>query len=194
VADAFVPEHRSIPMAGLPHGPHDDDRAPLFRLPMSTFAFPLSATSVGIARHAVRVVGERLQMRLGKLDPTPLAEHSSTLVRFGEVASNVEFAYDLLLHRARRLMATADEPYLPLERSRHRRDVAFAVRLVREATNTLMQLSGGSGLYDSAEIERLWRDCAAAAAHASLSWDGAAAGYARALLGLPPSTADPFAR
>jgi 3-hydroxy-9,10-secoandrosta-1,3,5(10)-triene-9,17-dione monooxygenase len=72
--------------------------------------------------------------------------------------------------------------------------VTYAVQHARQAVNSLMELAGGSGIYDSAQIQRHWRDCNAAAAHASFSWNLAATAYGRAQLGLPPAGSDPFAR
>ncbi len=91
-------------------------------------------------------------------------------------------------------MDSADHPYAPLERARQRRDIAVAIRRARDGVNTIMELSGGSGVYQTAAMERIWRDCTASAAHASFGWDAAMTAYGRALVGLVPPASDPLAR
>jgi 3-hydroxy-9,10-secoandrosta-1,3,5(10)-triene-9,17-dione monooxygenase len=197
VADAFIPEHRSIAAqdvdAGCAPGTSVNP-GPLYRLPGSTFAFVLPATPIGIARGAVATVRDGLGQRYQPLDEERLAEQSAVIARFGHAASDIDVAYTLLLQRARRLMQSADVPYTPLERTLHRRDMAYAVQQARHAMNELMELSGGSGIYESMTIQRMWRDCNAAAAHYGLTWDTAATAYGRSLLGLPAAKSDRMAR
>ena len=50
--------------------------------------------------------------------------------------------------------------------------------------------SGGSGIFDSRELQRVWRDINAAAAHNSFVRERAGGMYGRAILGLPPSKFD----
>jgi alkylation response protein AidB-like acyl-CoA dehydrogenase len=183
VPDAFIPEHHSISMQALDSGQAPGravNGGPLYGLPGSTWAFVLPATPLGIARGAVEVVRTNLRQRLGELDQERLVEQSAVIARFARAASDVEVAHMLLLARARRMLDCA---YSPMERAQHRRDIAYAVQQARRATNDLMELSGGSGLFETAKIQRMWRDCNAAAAHAGLAWEPAAVAYGRALLG-----------
>jgi 3-hydroxy-9,10-secoandrosta-1,3,5(10)-triene-9,17-dione monooxygenase len=181
VADAFIPEHRSIAQSAL-----NDGTAPgrtvnsgaLYRLPGSTWAIPLPATCLGIAQEAVRVTCAGLRMRPDQ----QLADRSAVLATFGAAASEIDVSNQVLRHRARRLMQLAEGSYTSLESAAHRRDIAFAVQHARRAVNQLMELSGGRGLYGAAHIERLWRDCNASAAHASFGWDATMAAYGRALV------------
>jgi 3-hydroxy-9,10-secoandrosta-1,3,5(10)-triene-9,17-dione monooxygenase len=138
----------------------------------------LPATCLGIAREALRVCRKLLRAKYA----TDLAAHPSTLATLGVAASDIEVAYQVLLNRAKRLTESAERPYSPLEAIAHQRDIAFAVQRARRAVNRLMELSGGSGVYAAAAIERLWRDCNASAAHGSFGWDTSMAAYGRALL------------
>ncbi|HEY2594279.1 MAG TPA: acyl-CoA dehydrogenase family protein [Chloroflexota bacterium] len=181
VADAFIPEHRAIRQADLKTGlapGRSVNTGALYRLPGFTWAFPLPATCLGIAREALRACRKLLRAKYA----TDLDAHSSTLATLGEAASDIEMAYQLLLNRARRLTESAERPYSPLEVVAHQRDIAFAVQRARRAVNQLMELSGGSGVYAAAAIERLWRDCNTSAAHGSFGWDTTMAAYGRALL------------
>jgi alkylation response protein AidB-like acyl-CoA dehydrogenase len=182
VADAFIPDYRSIAQSAL-----NDGTAPgrsvhsgaLYRLPGSTWAFPLPATCLGIAQEAVRVTRDGFRAR----SEQHLGDQSALLATFGAAASEIDLAYQVLLRRASRLMQSANGADDSLESATHRRDIAFAVQRARRAVNQLMELSGGSGLYTAAIIERLWRDCNASAAHASFGWDTTMAAYGRALIG-----------
>lgn len=190
VADAFIPEHRSIDMRELDSGTAPGralNPGALYRLPGSTWAFVLAATPIGVARGALESVRTHLGARLDGLDPERVAEQSAVIGRFARAATDVDVAGLLLTDRAERLMASAEQPYTSLDRLVHRRDMAYAVQQARHAVNELMELSGGSGIYDTTTIQRQWRDANAAAAHFGLAWEPAAVAYGRGLLGLPAS-------
>jgi alkylation response protein AidB-like acyl-CoA dehydrogenase len=179
--DVFIPEHRSVSQSDitLRRGPgRSVNHGSLYGLPGSTWAFPLPATCLGVAREAVRVTRQALATRYAET----VNDATAVLSTFGEAATNVDVAYDVLLRRAQRLRDTVEQPYSSLDAVVHRRDIAFAVQRSRRAVNRLMELSSGSGIYSAAGIERLWRDCNASAAHASFGWDTAMAAYGRALL------------
>ncbi len=197
VVDAFVPEHRSIPNADLESGDSPGravNPSPLYRLPASTWTFVLPATPVGIARGAIAAARESLQARFGKLPDEHVADHSASLERFARASTDIEVAYMLLQRQARRLMDAAEQPLSAAERTIHHRDIAYAVQQARHAVNVLFELAGGSGIYESTDLQRMWRDVNAAAAHFGLGWEPAAVAYARSTLGLPPAKSDRRAR
>ncbi len=72
-----------------------------------------------------------------------------------------------------------------LQKTRYRRDGAFAVNLCTEAVDSLFGASGAKGLYMSGAVQRRFRDAHAAAAHISFSFDAVGGDYGRAALGLP---------
>ena len=102
----------------------------------------------------------------------------------------MEIAYLLLQRQASGSLTPARRPLSALERTVHRRDIGYAVQQARHAVNVLYELGGGSAIYDSADLQRMWRDANAAAAHFGLAWESAAVAYARATLGLPPAKSD----
>jgi 3-hydroxy-9,10-secoandrosta-1,3,5(10)-triene-9,17-dione monooxygenase len=73
----------------------------------------------------------------------------------------------------------------PEERAKCRRDQAFTAQTSRKAVNTLYAECGGTGLFEKSDLQRLWRDTNAAAAHHGLTWDWVSAAYTRTILGLP---------
>ena len=76
-----------------------------------------------------------------------------------------------------------------MDRAKCRRDVAYCTHLCRQAANELFEAAGASNIFDSADMQRLWRDANVAASHHGLQWDVHAMGYARAVVGLPPTSA-----
>ena len=73
-----------------------------------------------------------------------------------------------------------------LDRAECRRNVAYGTQLCRAAVNSVFEASGGSSVYNSAELQRLWRDSNVAAAHHGLMWDVHGLAYGREVAGLPP--------
>jgi 3-hydroxy-9,10-secoandrosta-1,3,5(10)-triene-9,17-dione monooxygenase len=184
IGDAFIPEHRTVLHSDVNMGRAPGravNTGPLYSLPGSTWAFPLPATCLGVAREAVRVLQRAFRARYA--DGTNDA--AAALGSFGEAATEIEIAYQVLLRRAKRLRDAAEQPYSAMDAIAHRRDIAFAVQRARRAVNSLMELSSGRGIYAASGIERLWRDCNASAAHASFGWDTAMSAFGRALLELP---------
>ena len=62
---------------------------------------------------------------------------------------------------------------------------AYAAQQSRQAANTVYEECGGSGLAESSDLQRIWRDANAAAAHHGLTWDWQADQWTRASFGLP---------
>ena len=197
VAEAFVPEYRSILQADLEAGDSPGravNPSPLYRLPGSTWTFVLPATPIGIARGAVAAARDSLERRLSSLPEEHVADHSTSLEGFARASTDVEVSHLLLQRQARRLAEAAERPLSTTERSLQRRDIGYAVQQARHAVNVLFELAGGSGIYESTELQRMWRDVNAAAAHFGLGWESAAIAYARTTLGLPPAKSDRRAR
>lgn len=193
VPDAFIPEHRSVSMQGVESGTAPGravNPGELYALPGSTWTFVLSATPIGIARGAVGSAREALSQRLERLPEEHVADQSANLERFARACTEVDIAHLLLQRQARRLVETLHRPLSPLERTIHRRDIGYAVQHARHAVNVLYELGGGSSVYETAELQRQWRDVNAAAAHFGLQWEASAIAFSRAALGLPPAKSD----
>ncbi len=52
-----------------------------------------------------------------------------------------------------------------------RRDFCYAVRMLREAMDDLVKISGSSGLMDDNPVQRCWRDVHAISSHVVMNWD-----------------------
>jgi 3-hydroxy-9,10-secoandrosta-1,3,5(10)-triene-9,17-dione monooxygenase len=66
---------------------------------------------------------------------------------------------------------------------RNKRNCAAAVKLCTEAVDSLVELAGANGIYDSAPLQRMFRDAHAAAAHINFNMDVQLAPWALVKLG-----------
>jgi hypothetical protein len=63
-----------------------------------------------------------------------------------------------------------------------KRNAAYACQLAMGAVSKLFNAAGGRALYTDSVLQRQFRDCYAAGAHHSVTWDSAAAEYGRFVL------------
>ena len=188
--DVFVPDERIVSFSELSEGTawgpklYDSD---VYRAAFEfTFSLPLAGPVVGIARAMLKAFEARMTQRLAAGDAWLATSQSGTLTRMSQAGAEIEAAMALLVQTAREFCTIPIAQATPLDKAQCRRDVAYAAQLCRQAANVLYEAAGGSNAYEKSEIGRLWRDSNVAAAHGGLQWDGAALGYGRALVGLPP--------
>jgi hypothetical protein len=68
---------------------------------------------------------------------------------------------------------------------RARRDIAFSVKLARQAVDRIYGLCGAHALYDGSPLQLIFRDTHAACAHLFLKWEVNALPYGKIRLGIP---------
>ncbi|MGB6890918.1 MAG: hypothetical protein WBE25_05490, partial [Xanthobacteraceae bacterium] len=73
-----------------------------------------------------------------------------------------------------------------------RRDFTYALRILREALDDLVKISGSSGLMDDNPVQRCWRDAHAISSHVVMNWDVPAENFGRSEFGLPLNPAYPM--
>ena len=192
VADVFVPEHRTVPvrlMKGCAAPGAALNPAPLYRLPVfDMFPYVVAAVSLGIAEAAVECFTEDTRHRITAYTTTLLADHATIQVRLGEAAAAVDAAERLLVGNCRRAMDIAERAEVPsvADKIRLRRDGAYAARLCTRAVDLLFEVGGAEYLYEDKPMQRFFRDIHAAQNHYSLTWDVAAGGAGRYMLGIAP--------
>ncbi|MEV4926813.1 acyl-CoA dehydrogenase family protein [Streptomyces roseoverticillatus] len=176
VVGVFVPEHRTftldrllrpLPGGGRCHG------VPFPMVAALQFAAPLlgaaeAAQSLWIAATAGR---RRADGRPAAL--TPAARHLAA-----ESSAKIKAARLLLTEVALRADTAEATPAVVAE---CRRDAAMAAALCAEAVDRLFHAAGAGALAEGNPLQQKWRDVTAAAAHATLSFDTAAAAYADAV-------------
>ncbi|WP_424888218.1 acyl-CoA dehydrogenase family protein [Streptomyces sp. XH2] len=176
VEDVFVPEYRTftldrllrpLPGGGRCHG------VPFPMVAALQFAAPLlgaaeAAQSLWTAATAGR---RRADGRAAAL--TPAARHLAA-----ESSAKIKAARLLLVEVALRADTAEATPAVVAE---CRRDAAMAAALCAEAVDRLFHAAGAGALAEGNPLQQKWRDVTAAAAHATLSFDTAAAAYADAV-------------
>ena len=65
-----------------------------------------------------------------------------------------------------------------------RRDFTYAMRMLRDAMDSLIKISGSSGLMDDNTAQRCWRDVHAISSHVVMNWDVPAENFGRTEFGL----------
>jgi alkylation response protein AidB-like acyl-CoA dehydrogenase len=193
IADAFVPEHRTVLtadlMKGLSPGARHHASAPHFSVPFPVGQpFSLIGAPLGMARGALDVLAESLTGKLASMLPEQAGEQGALFARYARAAADIDAAYALVLRDAELLDSLRDPAALAtVEKARVQRNLAYAAQACRYAVTSLFEASGGSGVYDSSVLQRAWRDVGCATAHAAFNWDGAASGFGRARLGVAAS-------
>ncbi len=190
--DAFIPEHRTIPLSDLREGTGPGvsiNTNPLYRIPFGV-VFPISLASpvVGMARGALEnwrtwILDRRFHGIKNAIEYYPLQ------ARFAEAAAEIDCA-EMLLRRdsaEAMLLGNSERKPSPAQRARSWRDGAYAAQLSMRAVDRLFNASGGAAIYDRHPLQRSWRDIHAAAAHVSLRWDEAAERFGRDSFGLEPN-------
>ena len=192
IRDAFVPAHRSITISSIVEGTAPGavlHGAPIYRAAFPhVLTFTLAGVPIGIARAALASYGESFKAKIAKWSDEQVAENSATLRRISDAHAAVDSAACLLFGNAREVDADPDGSAASIEdRTRYMRDIAYTAGQCRAATNDLFEAAGASAIYETGELQRIWRDMNAAAAHLAFSQDRAGTMFARALLGLPQS-------
>jgi alkylation response protein AidB-like acyl-CoA dehydrogenase len=191
VADAFIPEHRSVSLQqmvdGTAPGTRFHERA-LYRIPFQSVApFSIIGAPLGMARGAIQVFAESFAHKLKKTPDAMIAEQPAMLARLAEAAAQVDSAFALVVADAGAIdSVTRTERLSPLDSTRFARNWAYAAQTARYGVTRIFEFAGGSGIYDTSELQRIWRDVNSAAQHYAFVWDGAMTNFGRALVGLPP--------
>lgn len=189
IADAFVPEHRSVSLAdmlqGKTPGAEYHGRG-FYRLGFGEVTpFSIVGAPLGMARAAVELFAEEL--RKGHQENGDRPYQDGMFLRLAKAATAVDAAINLIISDARRIDGVTDPAELDeVARRELPRNWAWAVQSCRDAVNEIYEAAGGSVIYDKSPLQRAWRDINSAAQHFGFTEDRAMIDYARARLGLAP--------
>jgi 3-hydroxy-9,10-secoandrosta-1,3,5(10)-triene-9,17-dione monooxygenase len=196
IADAFVPEHRSLSFSDTSRCAcpgHEANPGPLYRVPFgSLYSYVITAPIVGMATGAydahVAYLRERVRVAYAGVKA---AEDPFSQVRVAEASAELDGAWLALERNMADLMqlARAGEPIpLPL-RMRVRRDQVRGTGQAIRAVDLLFENSGGRALAAGTPIQRFWRDAHAGRVHAINDPERALAMFGRGAFGLPVTDA-----
>ena len=185
IEDKFVPEHRILSKDDEDAGGPALYASPVFHLPrggVSSASFV--SVAVGIAEGMLQQYIDYTRPRLSR--SIVMAEQTGTQITLGIAAAEIETAAMVYIEPLRETMRLLEsgEPVPKTQNLRGRRNNAYAAQLSISGVQRLFNAAGGRALYLDNPMQRMFRDCHAAAAHHSLMWDQAAAGYGRHVLGV----------
>jgi len=193
--NVFVPEHRSVSFAMLRDAQSPGSKIntnPIYRTPfVVVHSYALLGPALGAARGAYAAFVEWTRQRYLTYTQLAIAQHVPVQLKVAEIAAQIDAA-ELL---GRRALATARSDYTGMSmqtRTLLRRDFTFALRMLRDAMEELVKISGSSGLMDTNPVQRAWRDVHAIASHVVMNWDVPAENFGRTEFGLGLNPAYPM--
>lgn len=192
--NVFVPEHRSVSFSTLREG-HSPGSAvntnPIYRTPfIAVHSYALLGPALGVARGGYEDFVKWTRQRYLTYTQLAIAQHVPVQIKVAEVGAQIDAA-ELL---ARRSFETARSDYTGIsieKRALLRRDWTYAMRLLRDAMDSLIKISGSSGLMEENSIQRCWRDVHAISSHVVMNWDVPAENSGRMEFGLGLNPAYP---
>jgi 3-hydroxy-9,10-secoandrosta-1,3,5(10)-triene-9,17-dione monooxygenase len=188
----FVPEYRTLAAAdgkGAPHPGSAVNPGALYRLAWyALFGFVNGATILGIAQGAIDEFTATMRARAATATGQQLAALGTMQLRVAEAATQIDAAETLMLKDCEEAMRIAETGKLASmeDKTRWRRDAAFAVRMSVKAIDQLFGGAGGAAIIDTHPLQRALRDAHAAQGHIGLNWDANGTMYGRVALGLDP--------
>jgi 3-hydroxy-9,10-secoandrosta-1,3,5(10)-triene-9,17-dione monooxygenase len=191
VLEQFVPEHRTLAVADMKGGPTPGSTvnpSPLFQLPVfAMFPYMLSGVALGAAEGLIDDFTNDMAGRAGKMTGARISEVQSVQIRLSEAAAYARASrviQEANCREAQALSAAGKVPDL-CAKARYRLDGAYAVEWAVRAVDVLFGLSGASGLYETGNAARAFRDAHAVKQHFSFNTDIAGTTYGRVAFGLP---------
>ena len=181
MADVFIPDERVLDDADIQRGaspgravnPH-----PMYgAIAQANFTAAMAAPAIGAARGLLAAYADKLRRKAGTA--------TTSMARYAAASAQVDAVHALTVANAQRYSRLPATAVGPDGRAKCRRDYAYAAQQSRQAANTIYEECGGSGLAESSDLQRIWRDANAAAAHNGLTWDWQADLWTRASFGLP---------
>jgi 3-hydroxy-9,10-secoandrosta-1,3,5(10)-triene-9,17-dione monooxygenase len=189
--EVFVPEYRTAAVTTMTGGPHPGSAlnpSPLFRLPVLAIGTNvLTGAALGCAQGAYDGYVGAARKRNTTYTGTPVGGFQAVQIKVAEAAALIDSAALTMRHNCRHATDLAKAGQVPSleDKLRYRRDGAWTVRQCREAVDILMGLSGAGGLYDTADMQRFFRDAHAIAAHIMYAFDVQATMFGQHALGIP---------
>lgn len=194
IADAFIPEHRTMNMndmrGGIAHGSRLYDN-PIYRQPMTPFlGVTAGIGAVGIARAALASFTEQLKQRIVPGSANKQSDRPASQMRLGHANVQIATAEMLLRAAVNRNVELAGGP-VPAnfeQRSFMRLQIASAVEMCRTAVRNLMEAAGAGAHMRGNPLQRHLRDINVMSNHIIYDIDGASELHGRALLGMAPNS------
>ncbi|WP_457033075.1 acyl-CoA dehydrogenase family protein [Kitasatospora sp. P5_F3] len=184
VRDAFVPDRLTLTQSDL--GAARPDAARCHRVPFPLVAQLQFAAPILGAAQGARRAWEQTAARRVRVDGQATGQAVAGQQVLARSAGEIQAARLLLEGAA----ARADDGVVtPLSIAENQRDCALAAELAVAAVDRLFRSCGAAGQADGHPVQRHWRDVTAAAGHAALRFETAAAAYSAVELAGPGRSA-----
>lgn len=189
-SDVFVPEHMTLAVSDIGGGPTPGAAASpgaLYEVPVfALFPFVLSGAALGNAQGCLDMFVEGARTRASRYNLAKLADFQSIQIKIASASAKVDAARKIMRDACIEAMEEARQGCVPdmAQKTRYRRDGAFAVGLCTEAVDILFAASGAGALYASSPMQRQFRDAHAIGAHIAFNFDAAGSNFGRVALGL----------
>ena len=192
--NVFVPEHRSVSFSTLrdAYSPGSQiNTNPIYRTPfIAVHTYALLGPALGLARGGYADFVQWTRQRY--LTYTQLASPSTCRCRSRSPTSRRRSTPPSCWRGAAWRPRGPDYAGMTMEnRILIRRDFTFAMRMLRNAMDALIKISGSSGLLDDNPVQRCWRDVHAISSHVVMNWDVPAENFGRMEFGLGRNEAYP---
>ncbi|HTE85146.1 MAG TPA: acyl-CoA dehydrogenase family protein [Dehalococcoidia bacterium] len=187
IKDAFVPSYRVLTPDTAGNGDWNGwelHRQARYHVPLRCLlGWDLLAPLIGMVRGCIDEFIATARERSG---PAGRAVDSPAMqIRLAEASAEVAAAQSLLLSDLREMLGRGahGDRFTDLDRARYQRDRAFGTKLCLQAVNRLFEASGGHAIFQSAPIQRFFRDAQAATHRETMLLDVAGQTYGRMILG-----------
>jgi 3-hydroxy-9,10-secoandrosta-1,3,5(10)-triene-9,17-dione monooxygenase len=190
IDNAFIPEHRSIPISTFDTGTSEGAKAHECYsyhayMPEYFFSVPLGPI-LGTAIGAMESYLEITKNRFGAMFGEKVAEQIPVQTRIAESSAEIAAA-QLLFDRVFETLHARGSKHERVTKSelvRLKRDCVFVGKLCSQAVTRLVKMMGASGLSDTNPVQRFHRDMEALTAHQSQQWEIGMTPIGRWALGL----------
>ena len=176
--NVFVPDHRALSMhvADPAHGYpglklHTNS---MFRVPTSALGgHCIAGAMTGNAQAALDITTAMVKQRSTNYTGAKMRDFQAVQLRIGTAGAKIDAVRTWLrndcleAHNVYRAGGKLDME----TKLRYKRNCAMGMKLLTEAVDTLYEMSGAAGIYDSSAMQRIYRDQHAAAGHISFSTD-----------------------
>ena len=176
--DVFVPAYRTISMYFAKPGHAwpglEVHRNPHYRIGVSAIGGNgIGGCLIGNARAMLETTIDLVKSRSTNYTGAKMRDFQTVQLRISAAAANIDAALLVLRADTRDIMHTYEEGGSPdIEtRLRYKRNSAFAAKLCVDAVDSLYEMAGANGIYDTSPLQRIFRDMRAAAGHFSFSVD-----------------------
>ena len=174
----FVPEHRvesmAISRAGHRYRGIDANSNPMYRIPTSAYgASGLAGCVVGGAQAALERMVEWIEIRSTNYTGSKMRNFQNVQHRIGLASAKIDAARLILRTDCIEIGQKITESLeVSVEtKLRVKRNICLSARMSVEAIETLYEMAGANGIYDSSPMQRIYRDVKAASAHIHFSTD-----------------------